>query len=386
MRNEITCSCAHNLESSEFSTIWLRPQCHSLCKFICAVYLSPNSSDYVTFFDYFTSKVEYILSHFLYTEISILVDFNVHHQLWLSSSFIDQPGEQIFNFAILHDLEQLMKFPTRIPDRLGDTPNIFYFFLTSNPSAYSVKLSYPLGSSDHNLISVTCSITPVQLQDPPKRRCFWHFKYPDFPLDDYCFHARDPSLCAEVIVSGMELYIPHTFSNTKAKKPGFNSACSRAVKEERWLTNGTVTIYLLKIMQYIYFYPQSILQHTKNYFINRKCQNISNSNSSRDVWHLANNISNNFTSASFPPLLQPDVPTAVSSFSKTELFAQTFAINSNLDGTGHIPSIPPPSDYFIPKIKILHYDVFQALSDLDFRKVTVRMESHLLFSKPVLPN
>ena len=34
---------------------------------------------------------------------------------------------------------------------------------------------------------------------------------------------------------------------------------------------------------------------------NRKCQNLSNSNSSRDVWHLANNISNNFTSPSFLP-------------------------------------------------------------------------------------
>ena len=84
VRNDITCSCAHNLESSEFSTIWLRLQCHSITKFICPVYLLPNSSDYVKFFDYLTSKVEYILSHFPYAEISILGEFNVHHQLWLS--------------------------------------------------------------------------------------------------------------------------------------------------------------------------------------------------------------------------------------------------------------------------------------------------------------
>ena len=32
-----------------------------------------------------------------------------------------------------------------------------------------------------------------------------------------------------MIISGMELYIPHSFSNTKAKKSWFNSACSRAV-------------------------------------------------------------------------------------------------------------------------------------------------------------
>ena len=114
VRNDITCSRAHNLESSEFS-IWLRLQCHSLTKSICAVYLSPNSSDYAKFFDYLTSKVEHILSHFPYAEISILGYFNVHHQRWLSSSITDQPGEQTFNFVIFHDLEQLMQFS----DRLG---------------------------------------------------------------------------------------------------------------------------------------------------------------------------------------------------------------------------------------------------------------------------
>ena len=102
-------------------------------------------------------------------------DFNVHHQLWLSSSFTDQPGEQSFNFAILHELEQMVQFPKRLPDCLGDTPNILDLFLTSNPSAYSVKLSSPLGSSNHNLISLTCSITPVLPQNPPRRRCFCHF-------------------------------------------------------------------------------------------------------------------------------------------------------------------------------------------------------------------
>ena len=35
----------------------------------------------------------------------------------------------------------------------------------------------------------------------------------------------------ELIVSGIESYIPHSFSNPKAKKPWFNFACSRAVKD-----------------------------------------------------------------------------------------------------------------------------------------------------------
>ena len=167
VRNDITCSRAHDLDSSEFSTIWLRLHCHSITKYICAVYLSPNSTNYVKFFDYLNSKVEHILTHSPFAEISILGDFNVHHQLWLSSSFTDQPGEQAYNFAILNDLEQLVQHPTRIPDRLGDRPNILDLFLTSNPSAYSIKLFSPLGSSDHNLISVSCSIAPVHPLTPP---------------------------------------------------------------------------------------------------------------------------------------------------------------------------------------------------------------------------
>ena len=72
LRNDITCFHPHNFESLEFSIIWLRLQCHSLIKCMCAAYLSPNSSDYVKFSDYLTSKVEYILSHFPYAEILII--------------------------------------------------------------------------------------------------------------------------------------------------------------------------------------------------------------------------------------------------------------------------------------------------------------------------
>ncbi|MPC87111.1 hypothetical protein E2C01_081962 [Portunus trituberculatus] len=98
-----------------------------------------------------------------------------------------------------------MQHPTRIPDRLGDTLSILDLFLTSNPSAYAVTLSSPLGSSDHNLISVSCPISLIPPQDPPKQRCLWHLAsaswgnlrryYADFPWNDYWFHVRPISLC-----------------------------------------------------------------------------------------------------------------------------------------------------------------------------------------------
>ncbi|MPC56030.1 hypothetical protein E2C01_049978 [Portunus trituberculatus] len=151
------------------------------------------------------TDIKHILSY-PFAEISILGDFNVHHQLWLSSPFTDHPGKLSFNFAIPHDLEQLVHHPTRIPDHLGDTPNILDLFLTSNPSAFAVTLSSLLGSSDHNLISVSCPISPIPSQDPPKQRCFWHSisaswgdltrYHADFSWNDYCFRVRDPPLNA----------------------------------------------------------------------------------------------------------------------------------------------------------------------------------------------
>ena len=108
--------------------------------------------------------------------------------------------------------------------------------------------------------------------------------YSDFPWDYYCFHIRDSSLCAEriieVIISGMELYI-HIFSNSKVKKPWFNSACCRAVNDreaidKRYRSHPSVETHALYISDCKH--AKSILQLTKNAFINGKCQNLSNSN------------------------------------------------------------------------------------------------------------
>ncbi|MPC47400.1 hypothetical protein E2C01_041145 [Portunus trituberculatus] len=66
-------------------------------------------------------------------------------------------------------------------------------------------------------------------------------------------------------------------------------------------------------------HAKSVLQLAKHSFINRKYQNLSNSNSPRDFRHLIKNISNNFTSSSFPPLFHPHGTTAISSVSNYTL-------------------------------------------------------------------
>lgn len=63
----------------------------------------------------------------------------------------NQPGEQAYTFALLTDLVQLVQHPTRIPDHLGDTPNLLDLFLTSAPSAYCVKLFSPLVSRSFSI-------------------------------------------------------------------------------------------------------------------------------------------------------------------------------------------------------------------------------------------
>ena len=127
-----------------------------------------------------------------------------------------------------------------------DESNILDLFLTSHPSIYSVKLFSPLGSSDHKLVSVTCPIAPVRPLDPPKKRRLWHYGaakwrdlrqfFQDFPWNDYCFRGRNPSESAtrltEVILAGMEAYIPFSFSKSNANNSWFNHNCSTAIRNK----------------------------------------------------------------------------------------------------------------------------------------------------------
>ena len=55
-----------------------------------------------------------------FAEISIHGDYNVYHQLWVSSPFTDHPSELAFNFVVLHDLEQLVQHHARIPHCPGE--------------------------------------------------------------------------------------------------------------------------------------------------------------------------------------------------------------------------------------------------------------------------
>ncbi len=199
--------------------------------------------------------------------------------------------------------------------------------------------------------------------------------FSDFPWNEYCFQVRDPSVCAqcitEVIVSGMEVYIPHTFSLPHVKKPWFNHACSHAIKDreaayKRYMSLETPENYALYVSAQNR--TKSIVRLTKVSIINWKCEDLTSSNSSKDFWHLTKNTSNNFTFSFFPPLLNPNDSAAVTSISKAELFAQTLSANSTLDDSGHIPPTHHASDSNLPVTRVLNNDVFYDLSGLNPQK------------------
>ena len=153
-------------------------------------------------------------------------------------------------------------------------------------------------------------------------------------------------------MSGMKAYIPHSFSRSKPSKPWFNTACSRAshdreVAHKCYLSLPSRECHVLFISARNH--AKSTLQLAKNSFIHRKCQNLSRSNSPRDFWHLAKNISNNFTSSSFSPLVQPDGTNAISSHLSLKLNSSLKPLlkNSTLDDSEFVPPSPPLSDYFM---------------------------------------
>ncbi|MPC16739.1 hypothetical protein E2C01_009572 [Portunus trituberculatus] len=105
-----------------------------------------------------------------------------------------------------------------------------------------------------------------------------------------CFGGPEEThlLCAEriteVIVSGTEAYIPHSFSQPKPPKLWFNTACyhaihNREVAHKRYLSLKSPESHALYI--FARNHAKSVLQLAKHSFINRKCQNLSNSSSSQ---------------------------------------------------------------------------------------------------------
>ena len=233
-----------DLESPHFDVLWLKIYLPTTTIFLCFCYCSPNATNFPSFFEYLTSCHESLLPSHPHAEVLYIGDFNVHHTDWLKSTHTDVGGIEAFHFSISNELEQIIKHPTRVPDRHDHAANPLDLFFTSNPQNYTYTVSSPLGSSDHCTVSVTSTFTPPP-PIPPTQRHLWHFENArradmsnflfDFPWDDYCFRTRDPDLATtavgEVMDSGMMAYIPYSLITFSPSKPWFDRACSSAISD-----------------------------------------------------------------------------------------------------------------------------------------------------------
>ena len=103
---------------------------------------------------------------------------------------------RLFPFSISSEMEEIIKYPTRVPHRHYHAANTLDLFFTSNPQNYTYTVSSPLGSSDHCTVSVASFFTPPP-PIPPTQHHLWHFENTwcadmsnfllDFPWNDYCF-------------------------------------------------------------------------------------------------------------------------------------------------------------------------------------------------------
>ena len=181
------------------------------------------------------SKVEHILSLYPFAEISIFEDFNVHHQLWLSSPFTDHPGELAFNFAILHDLEQLVQHSICILWSPQTLRLLLILLLILLP--YLLHWAPPITISYLYLALFLQSFPRIPKTETPLLlliRETWEGIKLIFPEMITVSCQRPTTVCwahKKVIMSGMEVYIPHSLSQPTSSKPWFNPTCFRAIHD-----------------------------------------------------------------------------------------------------------------------------------------------------------
>ena len=115
------------------------------------LYRSPSSA-LCTVFDSISSltKMRFSRSTHLLMFLSLETLTSIIRTGWY-----DQPGELCYNFSISNDLNQMVNFPTRIPDCDSHSPALLDLFLSSDASICSTMVFPPLGNSDHVIVSVS---------------------------------------------------------------------------------------------------------------------------------------------------------------------------------------------------------------------------------------
>lgn len=389
VRSDLSCHREESLEPPNKDIMWLKISSKSITKFICVLYLSPSDSTYKELFSDLSITFDHLQVKYPDAEIIFLGDFNVHNVPWLKfSSRTNDAGREAEAFAISCGITQLVEEPTRIPDNRDHMAYLLDLFLTTCPEGYGIKVTSPLGNSDHKLITATSSLQIQQNTHVPPRKT-WHYGaarwdelrnfFASFPWKDVCFGNDDTSAVAssisEVILIAMETSIPFSYKKQHPGKSWFDKSCARAVSQKnsayrKWRNNPTdqsrehfvTTRNACK----------AVIDQTKASFDNKIREKVLNCPSgSKSFWSFAKSIGKNFTTSSFPPLLSDDGSSiAVTSKEKADLFASIFAQNSTLEDQNREPPLLPRIEKSMREIVFRPKTIKKILLHLDTTKAS----------------
>ena len=347
------------------------------------LYRSPSTNSQI--FDVLSDKVDSLLGKYPAAEVAVFGDFNVHNIDWLvHSRATDSNGQAAHSFALSQNLSQIVASPTRVPDRATDRGYLLDLFLTTNPDSYHHRVSSPLGTSDHCVVTVT-SNNLLSKPSAPFHRTVYRFSKADWcgfrsflsqiPWNNVL--NKDPSQAAqevaEWIQTGMSVYIPsRTFQQKPHSQPWFTAECAAAICQRNYFFHryhrdrttknfSSFKAARRKCKQIILHAKESYSKHVRQSIATQKL-------GSKDFWRICNSVLKR-NKSSLPSLSLGSDTMAVSSADKAELLCQQFAKNSSLnDENKPLPSFPSRTPATISSISVTVRQVRRILRCLDTSK------------------
>ena len=293
-------------------------------------------------------------------------DFNVHRIEWLNSNTTDLGGREAFNFPISHELEHYSTPYTcpRSPWWPSKHSRLILYLQYSTLYLRIPAFSRLFGSISCQCLLFFCISTTITsrptssyLSDSTQHTELSSY-FLDFPWEDYCFCSGDPDtvapLVTDVIVSGMEAYVPFSIKTFSPSKPWFDHACFLAVQaRERAFRSYRSSPSALTHAAFISARNRckSITRKAKTSFGKKKVESLTRSPTEKAFWFLAKKFSKNFCNSSFPPLFCPDGSITCSPTDKATLFGSLFSANSSVDD--YSAPEPPPLPFSNPMSPLL---------------------------------
>ena len=133
--------------------------------YIFSVYRNPDLDDSI--YDCLLSSMASIQESDSKASFVFVGDVNAHHQEWLNSiSPTNQHGRAALDFSNLSGCEQIVQSPTHA------SGNCLDLLFTDSPSAVTVQVVPPLGSTDHSGLSFNIQTSFSIPDEPISRKVF----------------------------------------------------------------------------------------------------------------------------------------------------------------------------------------------------------------------